>query len=41
MNAVEDYSRKWAKKDRDDGNALSEWIKATRHLVKRRVYFFT
>ena len=39
MNTVEDYSRKWAKKEGDD-SALSEWIKAIRHLVKRRVYFY-
>ena len=43
MNAVEDYSRKWAKKEGVDGSALSEWVKrgvrAIRHLVKRRMYF--
>ena len=41
MNAVEDYSRKWAKKEGVDDSALSEWVKTTRHLVKRRVYFCT
>ena len=40
MNAVEDYSRKWAKKEAVDDSALSEWVKAIRHLVKRRLYFF-
>ena len=39
MNAVEDYSRKWAKKEGVDGSALSEWVKAIRHLVKHRMYF--
>ena len=40
MNAVEDYSRKWAKKEGVDDGALSEWVNAIRHLVKRRMYFF-
>ena len=39
MNAVEDYSRKWAKKEGVDVSALSEWVNAIRHLVKRRVLF--
>ena len=29
---MEDYSRKWAKMEGDD-SALSEWVKAIRHLV--------
>ena len=39
MNAVEGYSRKRAKKEGVDGSALSEWVKAIRHLVKCRVHF--
>ena len=39
MNAVKDYSRKWAKKEGVDDSALSECVKVIRHLVKRRVYF--
>ena len=38
MNAVEDYLRKWATKEGDD-SALSEWAKAIRQLVDRRVYY--
>ena len=40
MNAVEDLSRKWAKKEDVDDSAHSVWVKAIRHLVKRRVYFY-
>ena len=40
MNAVEDYSRKWAKKEGVDGSALSEWVKAIRQLVKCRVFVY-
>ena len=29
MNAVEDYSRKWAKKEGVDDSSLSEWVKAS------------
>ena len=36
---MNDYSRKWAKKEGVDASTLSEWIKAISHLVKRRVYF--
>ena len=39
MNYVEDYSRKWAKKEGVDDSALSECVKAIRRLVKRRVDF--
>ena len=38
MNAVEDYSRRWAKKEGVDDRALSEWGKAIRYLVQRRVF---
>ena len=33
MNAVEDYSRKWAKKKGVEGSALSECVKAISHSV--------
>ena len=39
MNAVENYSKKWPKKECVDDSALSEWVNVIRHLVKRRVYF--
>ena len=38
MNAVEDYSRKWANKEGVDVSALSEWVNAIRHLVISVVY---
>ena len=37
MNAVEDYSRKWAINEVVD-STLSERFNVIRHLVKRRVY---
>ena len=39
MNDMEDCSRKWAKREGVDDSALSEWVKAIKHLVKRHLYF--
>ena len=40
MNALENYYRKWAKKEGVDDSALSEWVKAIRHLVSGMCIFY-
>mgnify|MGYP007121707522 FL=1 len=39
MDAVEDYARKWIKREPDEPelDTLSEWIKAIRSCIQRRI----
>ena len=38
MDSVEDYARKWAKREKEkDIDVLSEWVKAVRSLVLKRI----
>ena len=41
MDAIEDYARTWAKKEEVEVDALSEWLKSIRTLVKRRLYILS
>ena len=37
MDAVEDYARKWIKREKEDElDSLSEWVKAVRSLILKR-----
>ena len=33
MDSVEDYARQWAKREKEDVDTLSEWIKAVDLVV--------
>ena len=37
MDAVEDYERKWIKREQEDTDSLSEWIKNVRSLILKRM----
>jgi len=37
MDAVEDYAHKWAKREREPIECLSEWIKSIRNIVIVRI----
>ena len=37
MDSIEDYARKWAKREKEDVDALSEWMKAVRSLIQIRI----
>jgi hypothetical protein len=37
MDSVEDYVRQWAKREKEDLNTLSEWVKSVRSLIQIRV----
>ena len=37
MDAVEDYARKWAKKEKEDVETLSDWIRSIKSLVVARI----
>ena len=38
MDSVEDYARKWAKKEQEkETDVLSEWVKAVRSLILKRI----
>ena len=38
MDAVEDYARKWIKREQDkELDSLSEWVKAVRSLIQLRI----
>ena len=41
MDAIEHYARTWAKKEEVEVDALSEWLKSIRTLVKRRLYILS
>ena len=37
MNFVEDYARKWIKREKEEIDTLSEWAKAIRSLIQIRI----
>ena len=37
MNSVEDYARRWVKYEKEELDALSEWIKSIRRILKSRI----
>ena len=37
MDSVEDYARQWARREKEDVNTLSEWVKSVRSLIKIRI----
>ena len=37
MDAVEDYARQWVKREKEDVESLSEWIKSIRSLILGRI----
>ena len=37
MDAVEDYARKWAKKEREPVETLSDWIRSIKLLIQARI----
>ena len=37
MDSVEDYARQWAKREKEDVDTLSEWVKAVRSLIQIRI----
>ena len=37
MDSVEDFARKWAKREEVDINTLSEWVKAVRSFIRSRI----
>ena len=36
MDSVEDYARQWAKREMEDLDTLSEWVKSVRSLIQIR-----
>jgi hypothetical protein len=38
MDSVEDYARRWEKREKEDFYALSEWVKSVRSLMQ--IIFF-
>jgi hypothetical protein len=34
MDSVEDYARQWAKREKEDIDTLSEWMKSVRSLIQ-------
>ena len=38
MDSVEEYARGWAKREEEDLDSLSEWIKQIRSLVRSRIF---
>ena len=41
MDAVEEHARKWVRRESTDTNALSEWVKAIRSLVKSKIHILS
>ena len=37
MDSVEDYARQWAKREKEDLDTLSEWMKSVRSLIQIRI----
>jgi hypothetical protein len=37
MDSVEDYARKWAKREKEDLDTLSEWVKSVRSLMQIKI----
>jgi hypothetical protein len=36
MNAVEDYAKRWDKRENEELDTLSEWVKSVRGILKSR-----
>ena len=37
MDSVEDYATQWAKREKEDLDALSEWVKSVMSLIQIRI----
>ena len=37
MDSVEDYVRQWEKRENEDLDTLSEWVKSVRSLMQSRI----
>ena len=37
MYSVEDYARQWEKREKEDLDTLSEWVKSVRSLIQIRI----
>jgi hypothetical protein len=37
MDSVEDYARQWTKREKEDLDTLSEWVKSSRSLIQIRI----
>ena len=37
MNAVEDYAKRWAKRENEEVDTLSEWVKSIKGILKSRI----
>ena len=37
MDFVQDYDRQWAKREKEDLDTLSEWVKSVRSLIQIRI----
>jgi hypothetical protein len=37
MESVEDYARQWEKREKEDLDTLSEWVKCVRSLIQIRM----
>ena len=37
MDSVEDYARQWAKREKEDLDTLSEWVKSVSSLIQIRI----
>jgi hypothetical protein len=38
IDSVEDYARQWAKREKEDLDTLSEWVKSVRSLMQIGLY---
>ena len=38
MDSVEDYARQWAKREEEELDTLSEWVKAMRSLIQVHIH---
>jgi hypothetical protein len=41
MDSVEDYARQWAKREKEDLDTLSEWVKSLRSLIQIMIKKFS
>ena len=37
MDSVEDYAKQWAKREKEDLDTLSEWMKSVKSLIQIRI----
>jgi hypothetical protein len=37
MDSVADYARQWAKREKEDLDILSEWVKSVRSLIQIKI----